>query len=451
MSNLREWASRRLSRWLEPQLFRPFIFGVLASLSLSEFVRGALTLSLLPTYGRTVLEFAVEWTALALSIHYLVDNALRAPAGWLADRIGQRTVLLIGFAIAALSVLWMMNARTLSTLMLSLALYGVGVTPMWPAAVSGIGLATPEKQRASFMGYLYIFWLAGAGLGPVIINFVIGKTYTMAFWLLLVVDVAGFALVWFLVHQPPSLQAKEQQVRAEQSNKRAYFLSLWQNVKEAAFLFPGMFAQTFAVASLMPILSLYARVVLHISGALYSSILVSGGAFTVILLIPAGKVVDKYGPRLFLVIAFLVAGLGLGIYPFFHTLAMTYVVVCVLGVCYAFILPSWNSVLDKSIDSDKKGTLWGVFMTVEGLGSAVGPYLGGLVWDTLSPQAPFWVSAGVITIMGLLYTVLPIDAAAAKRRHAMAESPSDDASSNRDGDSNQNGTSSSIFGKKQKV
>lgn len=418
MSNVRERTLLRLSRWLEPQLFQPFVFGVLIALSLSEFVRGALTLSLLPTYGRTVLQFAVEWTALALSIHYLADNALRAPAGWLADRIGQRTVLLIGFGIAASSVLWMMHAHTILSLVLSLAAYGVGVTPMWPAAVSGIGLATPEKKRAAFMGYLYIFWLAGAGLGPVIINLVIGRTYTLAFTILIAADVIGFAFVWLLVHQPAAVQATEARVRAEQTDRRAYLLGLWRNVKEAAFLFPGMFAQTFAVASLVPILSLYASVVLHISGATYSSILVAGGAFTVILLIPAGKLVDKYGARRFLVIAFLIAGVGLGLYPFFRTVPMTYLMVCILGTCYAFILPAWNSVLDKCIDADKKGTLWGVFMTVEGLGSAVGPYLGGLVWDTISPEAPFWVSAAVIIVMGLLYVVLPIDAAT--RKHPVA-------------------------------
>ncbi len=48
-------------------------------------------------------------------------------------------------------------------------------------------------------------------------------------------------------------------------------------------------------------------------------------------------------------------------------------------------------------------------MTVEGLGSAAGPYLGGLVWDTISPRAPFVVSAAVIFVMGLLYMVLPIE------------------------------------------
>ena len=404
----------RVKRWIEPELFRPFLFGVLFSLTLVEFARGALTLSLLPTYGRTVLGFAVEWTALALSVHYLVDNLLRPVAGWLADKIGQRLLLLSGFLISSVALLWMMQTHSLRGLLLSAALYGLGVTPVWPSAVSGIGLATPPTKRASFMGYLYIFWLLGTGLGPVLINFVIGRTYRVAFWLLVAVNLLGFVLAWRLVRKPAPAQTygpAEQPLAASMAviKDRAYWRDMWRNIREMSFLFPGMFIQTFAVSSLIPILSLFARVKLNLSGAMYSAILVSGGVCTVLLLIPSGRLVDRFGPRRFLVPGFLVAGSALALYPLRHTLVNTFLFVIVLGVSYAFILPAWNWVLDHSIDPDKKGALWGVFMTVEGAGAVVGPYVGGLLWDRVGSFAPFWLSAAVILVMGLLYMVLPIE------------------------------------------
>jgi DHA1 family multidrug resistance protein-like MFS transporter len=408
----------RLYKWLEPELFQPFMFGVLLSITLSEFVRGALVFSVLPNYGRTVLGFAVEWTSLALSIHYLVDNGLRSPVGWFVDKVGQRPALLIGFAISAASVFGMMHVHTLRGLLLCMALYGIGVTPMWPCAVSAIGLATPPDKRAAFMGYMYIFWLIGAGLGPVLINLVAGGTYRLAFWIMTAVDALGVVAAWFLVHRPERLYAPAGHAmsaaeavrnRLRGAIGREYWKSLWQNIKKVAFLFPGMFVQTFAVASLVPILSLYANVVLHLSPAAYSALLVCGGLLVVLFLLPAGRLVDRFGPRRFLVPAFLIAGTGLGLYTLHHTLWTTYVMVGIVGLCYAFILPAWNSVLDHAIDPDKKGALWGVFMTVEGLGSTVGPYLGGLMWDAVSPEAPFFLSAAVIILMGLLYIVLPIE------------------------------------------
>ncbi|MCL6548928.1 MAG: MFS transporter [Alicyclobacillus sp.] len=410
----------RLSRWVEPELFQPFVFGVLLSITCSEFVRGALIYSLLPTYGRTVLGFAVEWTGLAISLHYIVDNALRVPIGWLTDRLGQRKMLLTGFAFAVASVFLMSRVHTVAGLLAAAGLYGLGVTPMWPCAMAAIGVATPQEKRASFMGYLYIFWLVGVGLGSVVINFLIDRTYQTAFWVLIAVDAAGFAQAWWLVRRPQTMRQRPQSRLA----RARYWRGLWRNVREVAFLFPGMFAQTFAVASLVPILSLYARVVLRVSPAVYSTIMVAGGLCAVALLLPAGRLVDRFGPRRFLVPAFFIAGTGLAVYPFYHGLVFTYAFVVVLGLCYAFILPAWNTVLDHGIDPDKKGTLWGVFQTVDGLGSAAGPYLGGLLWDAVSPSAPFWLSAGVILTMGLVYMMLPIESvhhrAAARRRRLAA-------------------------------
>ncbi|MCL6593525.1 MAG: MFS transporter [Alicyclobacillus sp.] len=471
MSRGMQWAQRVLGRWLEPELFQPFLLGVLGSLSLSEFVRGALTLSLLPTYGRTQLGFAVEWTALALSVHYLVDNALRAPAGWLVDRTGARAAVLTGFGLAVAAVLGMKQAHTVGELLAALALYGAAVTPMWPAAVAAIGLSTPDEKRAAFMSYMYIFWLAGAGLGPVVINLV-GGSYGTSFLLLAGVAALGLVVAWVWVRPPlpaatgmgpraasgpagwteavagiresrdgATHQANErsgqgstaagpwavsdetaERVRrmARPRRGRRYWLGLWRNVRETAFLFPGMFAQTFAVSSLVPILSLYARVVLHLTGTQYSLVLVAGGALTVLLLIPAGRVVDKVGSRVFLTGGFFLAGTILALYPLHPGLLSTFIAVPLIGSSYAFILPAWNRVLDRSIDPDKKGTLWGVFMTVEGLGSTTGPYLGGLFWDVFGPRGPFWFSAAVILLMGALYLVLPIEARHARVRAAKA-------------------------------
>lgn len=394
------WVQSKIGRWIEPELFQPYVLGLLLCLTLSEFVRGALTLSLLPIYGKSVLGFALEWTTLAISVQSAVDNLFRSVVGALIDKLGQRLILVIGFAISTGSVLVMMNVHSVVGVLVSAGLFGLGVTPVWPAAIAGLGAATPEHKRASFMGYLYMFWLAGMGLGPVLINFLIGQTFTLAFWVLIGVEASGLVLALGVLRRRDAVDngfggttpARTQTRRAD------YWTHVFANVRDVAFLFPGMFAQTFAVASLIPIMSLYARVVLHVRPAVFSSILIVGGVCTISLLLPAGKLVDRFGPRRFLVPAFLVAGCGLAVYPMYHSLAMAYVLISALGLSYAFILPSWNAVLDKSIDPDKRATLWGVFMTVEGIGSTIGPYVGGLVWDAFSPAAPFWLSGSVILL-----------------------------------------------------
>jgi DHA1 family multidrug resistance protein-like MFS transporter len=190
--------------------------------------------------------------------------------------------------------------------------------------------------------------------------------------------------------------------------------AIWRNVRDASYLFPGMFAQTFAITSLVPILSLYAKLVLHLSPTLYSSILVGGGLVTTVTLLPAGKLVDRYGPRRFLIGGFGLAAAALILFSFYHTTTSTFLVVAMIGLGYGMVLPSWNKTVDSNIDPDKKATLWGIFMTVEGIGSAVGPYIGGTVWDAISPQAPFWVAGSVILGICLLYALMPSHAGHAR-------------------------------------
>lgn len=402
-------------------LFQPYLLGIFSALALSEFVRGALTFSVLPTYGTGVLGIPVQWTALAISLQYLVDTIFRAPFGWMIDRIGPRYPLLMGFAAAMAGVLLALRSGTATHLILAAMLFGFGVSPMWPAAMAGIARSIAPERRASFVGYLYIFWLCGTGLGPVTANFLIARSYTAAFLALAAADALGAAVVLIFVHRArdrsrefdkdvPDGQALLQSAhggRAPEASPRSRLKAIWRNVRDASYLFPGMFAQTFAITSLVPILSLYAKLVLHLSPTLYSSILVGGGLVTTVTLLPAGKLVDHFGPRRFLIGGFALAAAALILFSFYHTIASTFLVVAMIGLGYGMVLPSWNKTVDSNIDPDKKATLWGIFMTVEGIGSAVGPYIGGTVWDAISPQAPFWVAGSVILGICLLYALLP--------------------------------------------
>lgn len=466
---MRESRQRFLSRWLEPELFQPFLLAILVCLAVSEFVRGALALSLLPMYGHTVLGFPVAWTALALSIQYAVDTALRAPAGWLIDRVGHRPVLAGGYATMIAAIVTMMHVETVHALLLAAALYGVGLAPVWPAAMSAISLATPVHKRALFMSYLNLFWLGGAGGGPVVTGLVIGFVHSprdeVAFWLLVAMAAVGLTLASAFGGRRALARAAERasdtagvtvrasangsasssasagtgrvaraarirgSVRAGQTlhiarlRRMVYWRDLLRNLREVVYLFPGMFAQTFAIAALLPILSVYTKEVLHLGGALYSALLVFGGVLAVSLLVPAGKLVDRVGSRVFLIPGLWTAGLGLVLYPLHHTVPLTFAAIGLFGACYAFILPAWNLVQDESIDPDKKGTLWGVFMTVEGIGSATGPAVGGLLWDKVGTAAPFWASGSVIFAMGLLYLMLPVGGRRNTRRSRLDADP----------------------------
>ncbi len=180
------------------------------------------------------------------------------------------------------------------------------------------------------------------------------------------------------------------------------------HLREIRALFPGMFVQTLAIGILIPVLTPYARVVLGVSPQMQSVAMLTVGGATVILLPVMGKLIDRVGARPFLSGGFLLTAVALVLFTLQTSVWPAIGFMVLLGFSYAMILPSWNSVLDRAIDREKRGAMWGVFMTVEGLGTAAGPYIGGRLWQTVGPQAPFLLSASVVGVMGLVYVFMRI-------------------------------------------
>ena len=53
--------------------------------------------------------------------------------------------------------------------------------------------------------------------------------------------------------------------------------------------------------------------------------------------------------------------------------------------------PAYNSLISKAVPEKMRGTAYGLFSTSLGLISLPAPYIGGLMWRTLGPRAPFMV------------------------------------------------------------
>ena len=68
-----------------------------------------------------------------------------------------------------------------------------------------------------------------------------------------------------------------------------------------------------------------------------------------------------------------------------------------LGVSYAFVFPSWLALITELAPPGRLGLAIGTSETVQGMGIVLGPLLGGLLWDTFGPRAPFVASAVALT------------------------------------------------------
>ncbi|GGI43155.1 MFS transporter [Paenibacillus marchantiophytorum] len=406
-----------MEEWRKNRLFSPFVMELLIIMFVVEFVKGALLLTILPVYMKTSLgasAFIIGWT---LAAQYIGDNVLRTPVGWIIDKLGYRTTMLTGVLMTFVAVILIATTAQFSWMIIGCALLGLGTAPLWPCVITGTTEVAGDDGKATIMSVVYMAWLSGVGLGPVAINFFVGENhYSSAFRLLIGCMTVVVLVALMLPRREAGLQGKSVPKAEIKSGSRASF---WQRVSVylsevrrsmnvSPLLFPAMFAQTFALGILTPILTLYAKEVLKLSSFQYSMFLIAGGAVTVICLVPMGKIVDRIGIRPFLVIGFSLSAAVLLCFTFAKSMVLLYVLVAVLGIGYAFIIPSWNALIASAIPPEKRGAVWGFFLTIEGLGMIVGPIVSGKLWDVYGYHAPFLMSGFVLVLLLVLQMFISI-------------------------------------------
>ncbi|WP_127579722.1 MFS transporter [Paenibacillus koleovorans] len=408
----------------QKQVFSPFVIQLLLIMFLVEFVKGAILISILPVYMKSVLGISAIIIGWTMAIQYIGDNAFRGPIGWMIDKIGYRPVMLTGVLMTFLSLLILIFFSHFSWILVAVAFLGVGTSPLWPCVITGATEKGGDSQNGTMMSVIYLAWLSGIGLGPVVINFFISDTYVGAFRLLLVLigisviislflpssERGGFRQLRKLWQTRAAAQGElapfNQRMNAKWADWKArsslYIAEVRASLHVSWLFYPALFAQTFAIGLLTPVLTIYARTVLELTPEQYSLFLVVGGAITVVFLIPVGKLVDRFGYKGFVHAGLVVSSVSLLIFTYVDGLALLLIMVGALGVGYALLIPSWNALIASVIPKEKRGAVWGFFLTIEGAGTVIGPIISGILSDSIGYHAPFIASGCVLAVLFVL-------------------------------------------------
>ncbi|HEX7056010.1 MAG TPA: MFS transporter [Bacilli bacterium] len=380
-----------------------------------EFVKGALLIAILPVFMKSVLGLSAFSIGLSLALQYVGDNAFRSPAGWLMDRIGYRSAMLMGLLVAIGAIMMAAKSGGAWWMAAACALLGIGTSPLWPCVISLATETAGERARGTVMSFIYAAWFSGAGLGPIVINLVAGKTFAASFRLLFALMAAATLAVLFLpgawrlpagkkrrhplapgFPSPLSLQAALRSRiggfwRAAGEIRRSLSFNPW--------FYPAMFANNLTLGLLIPVVTIYARNILHLTPQQYSFLLFSGGAVAVIMLFPVGRWVDKRGSKWFLHLGFSLTAAALFVFSFVKAVPQVLIVAVLLGAGYAMVIPAWKALIAHAVPAKGRGSVWGVILTIEGGGMICGTIISGKLWDLFGYHAPFITGAAVMAAL----------------------------------------------------
>jgi DHA1 family multidrug resistance protein-like MFS transporter len=367
----------------------------LVSIVLMEVVHGIEAMALFPLYLTEVLGSSVTLVGAVISTYLIVDIVTRTPAGWLADRWGRKAILLGGIVLSIVPLPLMMRVQDAHVFLLLNALNGLGAGCIWPAIYAGVADTYRSSQRGLIMGILSTVMLGGLALGPISGNLLLGLTsYQITFLVCLVLVCVTLLLVLFLVGETAAERDEE--------SRASTMAALRQLTRDLALLGTVALLLTVSLALLLPIISLYGAEVLRVDKVTMGMLLAVPGVITALVLLPAGHLADRLGRKPFIVVGLALLTVCYAGAPATINLVVVATGATLAGIGYALAVPAWNALAMDTIPQESRGLLLGAVASVQGAGLALGPVVGGYLWESVHPYAPFTVGAGLLFVATLL-------------------------------------------------
>jgi len=365
---------------------------------ITEFVRGAY-LNFVPLYADNYLNYSVDTIGAVVCAFFLAETLSQIGIGWLLDRFDNRLILVVGLIISFFSLFLLKFISAPIMLILEGALFGLGFAPVWIIVLGYISKFGQEKRAVS-MSIVYSAWLAGLGLGGVLLSFLVGRGYMFSLNVLIILW--GFCFVFGLLIKE-GIRKEDGHIDVKKSLEMTY-----DEIKTKKYLFPGLLLQTLSISILLPIIPIYitSSKYVGLSTDYYGIALTFIGSMTIVFMLLFGSLTKKVGTNKLYSYGMLITAisiLGMGNTKFMFIILFFGII---FAVSYSAILPAWNGILANNIREEIRGIMWGSFSTIEGAGRAFGALIGGLLGKNYNFHVSFNISAIILFLLAVYYLYL---------------------------------------------
>lgn len=361
--------------------------------------------TMLPLYlkhlGADVMQIGLFFT-----ISQIIPLVLQVLGGWVSDTIGRLKSIAIGSLIGVGAFVSPIFVPTWQWLYLSEGLNSVTRSLIGPSFGAFIAEETDEEHRGKVYGITDTIYTVVTVVGPPLAGW-LADVY--GFRVMLAVA-AGIYLIATTIRL--FLAKKAGKSREQNTNGEFSFKSLKMNMKTILglalaggvltwlLLTDGVRDIAFSMSfRLMPLyLEEIGGMSLQQIGWLNSFF----GIAMMITTIPAGWFADKFSERAAIALGFFLEFVAMLTLIKVETFMGFAGVWALFGVGVGLLSPAYQSLLSKVLPERIRGTGFGLIHASLGIFSLPAPAIGSLLWKTINPQAPFYITA----IFALL-TVLP--------------------------------------------
>lgn len=371
---------------------------LLVTIVLMELAHGIELIALFPLYLSERMNEGAASIGITLSSYLVADILIRTPAGAAADRWARKPILIFGIALSALPLLVMPRVESPVLFLALNALNGIGAGCIWPSVYAAIADAYARERYGLVLGIVNMVMIGGIALGPITGGLLLSRTsYETAFAVCLAIVVSALLLVLALMRENPRREISTR----EKFSPRAFIAQF--NPTLLRLLVVG-FAIALALGMMLPLVSLFGKDVLRVTPDQLALILIPPGIIAAVLIVPAGYFADQYGRHTPLILGLALIAIPFASAPISTNALIVSAGATVAGIGYALLAPAWNALVMDWIPTHARGLFLGVIATAQGIGLAVGPALGGALWERVDVYAPFGIAASLLG-MGIVVSV----------------------------------------------
>ncbi|WP_162991440.1 MFS transporter [Halostella salina] len=352
---------------------------------------------------RTAFDIDDATAGLAVSVIWVGYGVMQFPAGALADRVDERTLLAVSLVLAGGSLAATAVAPVFAVFLVACALFGLGTGLFGPPrgiALSNLFAPTP--------GRAFGITLAAGSLGSAALPFVAsllaeGSTdgWRLGVGLAVPLFLATAVATWRYV---PADTGSEGSDDADAPLARTLRRALADRQVVTAVAALTLMLFTFqALTAFLPTYLIRAKELSQgVAGALFALLFVAGAAFQ----LAGGDAVDRYGTRAVMAVVTAATVATLAALPWVGGLVPVAAVVALLAGQMA-VQPVMNAYIIDALPPEGTGTAWGFLRTVFFLLGASGSTVVGVLSDRGLLDESFYLLAVVTAVAALLFLLLP--------------------------------------------
>jgi MFS family permease len=365
------------------------LLAMMAIMGLSVMAMAVLQ-PVLPLY---LSSFGVNPTAIGLMFSVAMVGMVlgESTGGWIADKIGLKIPLAIGTFVCIPVVFAFTLTQNTSAIFLIFLFWGIFRAAIFGPSRGYIGTTVPFANKATFMA-IYAATLAFArSLGALMSGFIADNLgYDWNFFISAGISIlAGLMVVMGLrkiplVRPRPPLQSSATSELPPPKATYTYRPFIIQCVVAAlAFLGSG-------VISFLPLL---ATQVVGVQATEVGILFTIGNLSGAALLIPLGRLADRRGKRILMIIGLVVSTFGLAGFASAQSFAWLAGYMIINSIGQAMFSPAAVALLSDTVPFHWQNTAMGIYGACEDVGVIAGSALGGVVWTAWGPPATFILGA----------------------------------------------------------